>query len=83
MSDSALVSGGILFLLTGVATVVGLRLAPKKAGRRGQQLRDTLERPLRRMRLLAPEEFYRAMAVPVCLFFILTGVIMIAIGILA
>jgi len=86
LSDSALVATGILFVITGAATVVGLRLAPKKAGRRGQQFRDTLEQPLRRMHLLASDDFYealsKAMAVPFCLFFILGGVVMIAIGLL-
>jgi hypothetical protein len=86
LSDSALVSTGILFLLMGVVMVVGLRLAPEKPGRRGRQLSEALERPLRRMHLLASESYYRrlskAMAVPFCLFFILGGVVMIAIGLL-
>ena len=86
MSDNALVSTGILFLLMGAATAVALWLMPVKPWEREQQLPNALERPLRRAHLLASNSYYKglskAMAVPFCLFFILGGVVMIAIGLL-
>ena len=82
-TSQGLVFMGAWLIFMGVAGLVSLRLTRGKVGERGRAFSERGEGILRRLRLLAPASFYRAIVVPLCLLWIFAGVVMVSVGALA
>ena len=80
MTAQGLVAFGAWLIFMGVAPLAVLLLTRGTTEARGPQLGQRVQGVLRRMRLLGPESFYRAITVPLCVLFVLAGIAMILLG---